>query len=572
MMEIKLQTKINEDETEIEKQNPEALSIKIQEWIRYIMDLIICVYLVLMIAVMPFYFEEGFVHIATDKAALCRMINTTALKGLIPLCVIFMMISLASFLLENKGRLTGTVCLKQLHRIRKKVMLPDLFVGFYGLALVVSYLCSNYKENALWGAEDGWYMGFLPQISLVAAYFFIAKCWKPRKGIFYLMFPVSAAVFLLGYLNRFSFYPINMISSDPGFISTIGHLNWYCGYAVIVLFAGVGLIWRSDGGNWRELLLYGYAALGFATLATQGSMSGIVTLGLMGLIIFVMSAGNSRQMYHFWVIAALLSSACLLTKLFRDIAPKRLNMDDEAIDLLTTGILPISMVILSYLFAVLFYKIMQKGNYPKKAMGFLARAVAVLASCAFVLTNIIMAVNAKAPGSLGWLSEYPALTFSDSWGNYRGILWKTGARCFQEQDLLHKLTGVGPDALCAYLYQDGSRGLQRMLNNVYPLDGVLMTNAHNEWLTVLVNTGIFGLVSFAGMMIVSIRMFLKKMGNVVSDGKNCCAISCACGFSLLAYTINNIFSFQQTVNLTTMMIILGMGMAFIRAEGDMNDK
>ncbi len=552
-------------QTENEK-NITVQLIKIQDGIRYIMDLILCVYLVLMITVMPFYFQEGYVHIATDKALLCRRINTAALQGLLPLFLISMILSFGTFLLEHKGRLTGAVWREQLRGIGKKVTLPDLFIGFYGLALTISYLCSNYRENALWGAEDGWYTGFLPQISLIAAYFFIAKCWKPRKKIFYLLFPASAAVFLLGYLNRFGVYPIDMISDDPGFISTIGHLNWYCGYAVTVLFAGIGLLWKSSGRNWRNLLFYGYALLGFGTLVTQGSMSGIVTLGLMGLVIFVLSASNGSRMYNFWVLAALLSSACLFTELLRVLAPKRLNMEDEAIDLLTTGAAPIVILILSCLSLALLGRAISKGRYPEKHMHFFTRALGILASCVFVLMVTIMVINTKNPGKLGWLSEYPAFTFSDSWGNYRGILWKTGAGCFWEQDLLHKLTGVGPDALSAYLYQDGSEGLQQMLYNVYPQEGAIMTNAHNEWLTVLVNTGILGLVSFLGMMITAIVTFLKKAGEASSAHKNNCAVYCGCGFSLLAYTINNIFSFQQTVNLTTMIVILGMGMAFTRAE------
>ena len=95
-------------QTENEK-NITVQLIKIQDGIRYIMDLILCVYLVLMITVMPFYFQEGYVHIATDKALLCRRINTAALQGLLPLFLISMILSFGTFLLEHKGRLTGAV-------------------------------------------------------------------------------------------------------------------------------------------------------------------------------------------------------------------------------------------------------------------------------------------------------------------------------------------------------------------------------------------------------------------------------------------------------------------------------
>ena len=50
------------------KQRPESLLLKVQNGLGLILDFIICVYLVLMIVVMPFYFRDGYSYIATDKA------------------------------------------------------------------------------------------------------------------------------------------------------------------------------------------------------------------------------------------------------------------------------------------------------------------------------------------------------------------------------------------------------------------------------------------------------------------------------------------------------------------------
>lgn len=81
--------------------------------------------------------------------------------------------------------------------------------------------------------------------------------------------------------------------------------------------------------------------------------------------------------------------------------------------------------------------------------------------------------------------------------------------CFGEQNFLHKLFGVGPDAMSGYLYQDGSRKLQLLMEETFGASLVL-TNAHNEWLTVLVDTGILGLISYAGIFVSAIVSFLKK--------------------------------------------------------------
>ncbi len=554
-----------------QKQKPQPLWEKIQGWVRLIMDFITCVYLVLMTVVMPLYFRDGYTHIATDKADFCARVSISVLRLQLPLLAVYLAGALTAFLRRNKKNPARAVWLEQLGKIRKKGTLTDIFMGVYGAALVLSYLCSDYKEDALWGAVNGWYMGFMPQLMLVAAYFLIAKCWKPRRAFFYLMLSVSAAVFLLGYLNRFGFYPVEMKLSSPGFISTIGNINWYCGYLVTVLFAGAASVWRGGGRLWQRALLYGYVLLGFATLTTQGSMSGIVALGAVLSVLLVKSAGNGGRMCRFWAVAALLSAACLFTWLLRGAAPDRINLEDKIIDLLTTGGLPVIMTIVSLLLLALFYILEKRGMYPRKCMTVLVKIFVTIMSCAVVLFIILTAVNTKYPGSLGRLSEYPALTFSYRWGSNRGATWRAGLMCFSEQDIVHKLTGVGPDAMSAYIYQDGSEGLLQMLNQVFG-PNLRLTNTHNEWLTVLVDTGILGLIGFGGAMVTAMAAFFRKSGEsgkAVSGGGSggFCSVCGACGFSLLAYTVNNMFSFQQTVSLTTMIVVLGMGMAFLRAEG-----
>ena len=128
--------------------------------------------------------------------------------------------------------------------------------------------------------------------------------------------------------------------------------------------------------------------------------------------------------------------------------------------------------------------------------------------------------------------------------------------CFTEQDFWHKLIGVGPDAMSSYLYIDGSSEVKMLVQEVF--GSLMLTNAHNEWMTVLVDTGILGIMAFGGLMVTGIRSFLKEAGLE--------KVVCACGFCLLAYTANNIFSFQQSMNVATVFAIFGMGGAFLRGK------
>ena len=148
------------------------------------------------------------------------------------------------------------------------------------------------------------------------------------------------------------------------------------------------------------------------------------------------------------------------------------------------------------------------------------------------------------------------LTFSPSWGSSRGATWSAGMRVFWEQDILHKLVGVGADGMASFLYTDGSDSLVEMVKGCF--HGNRLTNAHNEWITILANMGMIGFAGYVGMMVTASVRFLRQRGREI--------VVTACGFCLVAYTVNNMFSFQQAMNASTIFILLGIGENYLRAR------
>lgn len=527
--------------------------------IRSLIDYFICAYIIVIVAVLPFYSENGYSYIATEKSLFFRRVSVQMGKAMVLLLLLYIVFSGAAYLRGRKGRRRECISKELWRAFRRKLSATDVFAALYGLALVISYLCSEYKERARWGA-DGWFMGFYTQLILLATYFLVSRLWKPRKGYFYLMFAASAVVFLLGYLNRFGVYPIEMELRNASFISTIGNINWYCGYVVTVLFVGVALLWQGGcGGRGQRaglLLLTAYSGLGFATLVTQGSSSGIVALAAVLLAMFVLSAKEGASMRRFWGIALLLSIVCLGTSVLRAVFPEGVEYQDELMDLLTTGALPIIMTFVSGTLLLWVSLAERRGKYREKSMRTVARIVMMIVSFLIVAFIGMVIVNTIRPGSLGSLSQHQAFVFSSEWGSYRGETWNAGMQCFLAQDPLHKLVGVGPDAMVADLYRSAGQGLLDSLDAAF--GSLYLTNVHNEWLTILVDVGILGLVSFVGMMACAGAGFLRQAAKK--------PLAAACGFALLAYTVNNIFSFQQIMNVSSLYVIMGMGAAFLRAD------
>lgn len=526
----------------------ETVTVALQKYTHIILDAVICIYMLLILVVMPFYNQEGYAHIGTDKSTFFFQVSIRTAKAAVPLLILYLIVSLIIFL-HKKGNLSQLWV-----SIRANASVTDWFAVAYCVCVLLSYLFSRYKSDALWGAS-GWYMGFWRQMILMGVYFFISKIWEPEKWVFYAILPVSAAVFLLEYLNRFDIYPLDMGSYGAGFVSTIGNINWYCGYQVSVFFAGVVLLWQGISYKmWQRILLAAYVFLGCASLVTQGSQSGIATMAAVLLVMFCMSGADSGRMCRFWQVSALFGGACLLTRGIQFYTARRINYKDNLMDFLISKEIVVFMMAVS-LFAFVVTAV------DRKREGHLQKVWRILAGICVSLVVILLSgyivalvVNTLRPGSIGVLSDNRAFIFSDAWASNRGTTWKAGVLCFWEQNLLHKLVGVGPDAMAAYIYHGGSLHLLEIVTTTFPT--ARLTNAHSEWLTVLVDMGILGLISYGGLMLTGmVRLINSKGGNL---------ISCACGFCLLGYTVNNIFSFQQSMNAATVFVMFGIGEAFYR--------
>lgn len=512
-------------------------------------DIGISIYLCVTLVVLPLY-NRGYAQIGTDKENFFIKTLTYAGKGLLPL-----------FLLWLIFRLVTAAQKKELPELRaipgslwKSLGITDKFAALYGISVVLSYVFTRYREEALWGTAS-WRMGMWMQLGAIIVYFMVSRMWQRKDWIVALILPVSAIVFFLGYMNKFQLCLVDKEIINSSFISTVGNINWYCGYLVTVLFGGVYLLWRMEEHfTWKKWVLMVYVAIGFASLATQGSSSGIVTFAVVMFVLFGMSVADSVKMECFWQIMTLFSGACLVTYALRVCNVFSRELVQEGItDVLTFSAVSIIMTIVSATMLWVVHRMGRAQRYSEKVWRRIYRGIAIAVPAIIVLGLLLILINTVLGGALTGNVTDPELinwlTFNSDWGSARGATWAAGARCFWEADFLHKIFGVGPDCMYSFLANEGSADLQNMVNERFY--GNRLTNAHNEWLTILVNTGVLGLVSYAGMMISVIRNFLHA-------GKKSALVG-ACGFCVLAYTVNNMFSFQQVMNISTVFVILGIG-------------
>ena len=539
------------------------------------------VYVFLILCVMPLYFTDGYAHIGRDKYAFFYQVTTKV--GLL-FVILFGIWLVRRFLGSRKCTGAGVEEIAKGKEsaefaIPKVLSLTDKFALGYAAAVLLSYFFSTYREGGMyadaWFGTQGWFMGACSQLLFVGIYFAVSRFWKAGKWQWIVCLAVTFGIFVLGILNRFGVYPIPMRGAGPEFISTIGNINWYCSYLALVLFAGMFYLCAGEEtGKPLKAVMCLWLTVGFGAILTQGSLSGLLTLGIMLLVMYMCSVHSMQMAEAFAKCLICLGGAATIVCMLRLLYGDRYNYPDTMTDLLMNA----PLALLSLGFGVTAWLLLRKYHAQNKTcekglikIGYALCGVAGLATIAYL---IMTTLNTLRPGSLGALSESSLFTFDGAWGSNRGISWAIGWECFLEQDLWGKIVGIGPDTMAEYLYKGNHTERLAALQEFF--GNFRLTNAHNEWLTILVNEGIFGLAMYGGLLVSAVWRMMKinmtKPGRTEGNGTSAVKekakadriLAGACGVAALAYMINSMFSFQQVMGTATLFVIIGMGEACLR--------
>ena len=566
------------------KKKQRSLAADIQTVLLWALRGISFFYLIMMGVVLPFYYhpETSYMTIGSGKAEFYnKWAFGTAKAAGVFLLLYLLTASVRQFLLWKKdsswktGETSLWMAMKTgCQNFWQSLTGTELFAVCYIAALCISYLLTDYPEFAKMGA-DGWNMGFWPQILFLFFFLLLERTLTTgmAKAGIGMMLSASTVVFLLGLLNRYGVNPLHMESSGPGFISTIGNINWYCGYWSVLFPVCCGIF------LFREKVLPVFSGIAvvisFATGISQGSDSGLLVLAAMTLILGCFAGKEREGLRHF--IELLLLFCVSLTGLFalQHLFPER-NKYQTAGYLFLTG-KPWGLILGVLLLCLYFFLFIRKNNCANgwtktvenhcdnKLTGTADRGIVWtyrawqiltgLSAAALVLYIGLLTFNTTHPGVIPALDGNALFTFNTSWGSSRGATWSIGIHTFLTQNFGHRLFGVGPDSMAAYLYQSDNSTLLAEVRATF--GDKRLTNAHGEWITVLVNTGLMGLLSFAAMIISAVGTLFSRKQKTLAK---------ACGLAVLCYTLHNIFSFEQMMNISQMYLVMGIGMAMAQKE------
>ena len=184
-------------------------------------ELITTYYLIIMLAVIPFFYQDGYSDIANAKYKIYRLATT----AFVVIC------GLICYTVE-------TGCLKG-SNLKKKPVLPVIFVATHLISNIVSWIFAS-NHSMSWAGHGSWHTGLLTQILFLGAMLLTFYYYKDKLLIWIAAGIGAGCTGLLTVLNRFDIYPLNMGNKYPGFISTLGQTNWATMYVACLMGAGIG--------------------------------------------------------------------------------------------------------------------------------------------------------------------------------------------------------------------------------------------------------------------------------------------------------------------------------------------
>ena len=512
-----------------------------------LIEYILAIVMVILCIAVVFYAKDGYHQIGNAKFAAYRAVMIYGFAVLLTITALYMI-----FWLRERGKLQLSV--------------TDGFVLAYLILTGISVVSGGFYGNVLWGCF-GWNMGLMSQISFVLLYFFLSRFGRYYRMILGVLCGAAAVVYGIGVLHRLLIDPIGFYDGLTGaqkaqFLSTLGQATWYGSFLAVTLPVVLGVFLLTEKRLWR--ILAGICmALGFSTLVTQNSDSAYFGLAGTFLVLFVLAVEEREKMCRFMGMLTLFFGMGKVMAFLMRIHPNPALEVDFVTRLMWDS--PVTWVLFVVCLCVTLYLYSMKekhgmgkdskGRYPAVQMRRLGRIVPIMAA---VLTGcIVLTIYLQTCGLLPEavshrLAEISYFNWDDGWGNGRGRIWRFSVKMFSEESVKHKFFGIGPDGFYSYVsayYSEESALLWGEKK---------LTNAHNEWLNILINGGILGVTAYLGIFLTSVCRMIRGHRQDLILG--------AAGAACLSYMCYNFFCYQQVLCTPFIFMLMGIGEYILREQ------
>ena len=413
------------------------------------------------------------------------------------------------------------------------VLKGNRWLLLYLFAVLISFINAEDKSIAVEG-YSGWYMGIIAQTSFVFIYL-CAKEYGAGRLLKMLICISSCFIMMLVILNRFWIYPFGIAEGFEknvlkGLVSTIGNINWCAGYLSCVIPIAFGFYTLADSDSEKILALI-WVVISSVSIVLLDSDSIIAALFCIVNTYPSLFRKNPERFCRVLKLIFLIGASwCFTGVIYRSLADLTVPLGELSCSLLhpVTGIL-LMICSGSFLYSASRSTFSGEKWLEKQFMFFLtAEAAAVILMLIWLYMN----------------SSY--LDFGDTWASNRGLIWRVSVDSWfktMQTMPLKTVFGWGPDHYYKAVYHFHETALRAVYKST------IVTNAHNEYLTSIINYGLIGGICYILSFGYELSFLMKRHSR---NPVLCIGIAC-----IIGYMTNNFFSFQQIISTPMIFALMG---------------
>lgn len=421
----------------------------------------------------------------------------------------------------------------------------DRWIGLFLLANVIAFLCSKYRSVSFTGSTDT-YLGLFYVVLLVMTYV-VASRWLQETDKLVLILAVGMILVVLFALIQFLGYdPFALLTGLQtkhvyNYLSTLGNTAVYGEYLILMLPV-ISYAYCVEK-NWKKRIIYGTgAAIGMIGIMITNTDAAYLGMVLVVILLAMITIGHRNKAMRYMELLICYAVGVFLMRTLYAMFPGA-----RGVSLLTDKLMSAWKLVLIFSVAALAVRLLMQYVFKKDLVyqvltwiirgAFCLCVIAVI--CGFVYFS---GINRRI--SFYGLEKY--LRFSDEWGTERGYVWRWLASIWMNAGVVQKLFGAGQGSVVLELFTHYKKEMAEGL-------GYFFDNAHNVYLHLLTTTGLFGCISYIGVIISSVVEACHKGKRGHAD-----SILPGIAIAVIVYSIQDVVSILQPITWCLLILYVGL--------------